>query len=137
MVWIQRDLGLLKRDKKLQKRYSDWLLEIKEQYGSNGGFGWSPMRGGNWLLTLFIVNYLNTYRLHWGKPDTKSLLRSTFDDPISQMESETVATETKTTFVAEPPTHFTANIPEELISITLNDWPYSGVFSLRMRFSRT
>lgn len=76
------------------------------------------------------MNYLNTYRLQWGQPDTKSLLRSTYDDPISpSVDSEAVAAETKPTFVAESPTHFNADTPSELISIILNDWPYSGVFS--------
>jgi hypothetical protein len=28
--------------------------------------------------------------------------------------------------IADGPTHFTANIPPELISIIQNDWPYSG-----------
>ena len=79
-----------------------------------------------------VANYLNTYRLQWGKPDTKSLLRSTFDDPISPS-----AVETKPTTVAESLTHFTANTPEELISIILNDWPYSGVFSTSIRFTGT
>ena len=30
------DLGLLKRDKKLQIRYDEWAKGIKEQYGSIG-----------------------------------------------------------------------------------------------------
>ena len=32
----RRDLGLLKRDKKLQVRYEAWAKEIKEEYGSMG-----------------------------------------------------------------------------------------------------
>jgi hypothetical protein len=35
-VSIVRDLGLLKRDKKLQKRYEHWAEGIKEQHGSMG-----------------------------------------------------------------------------------------------------
>ena len=31
-----RDLGLLKRDKKLQKRYERWIEGIETEYGSNG-----------------------------------------------------------------------------------------------------
>src|SRR6266545_1865704 len=33
-----RDLGLLKRDRKLQKRYDDWIRGIDMEYGSNGEF---------------------------------------------------------------------------------------------------
>ena len=32
------DLGLLKRDKKLQVRYDSWAVGIREQYGSIGGY---------------------------------------------------------------------------------------------------
>ena len=31
-----RDLGLLKRDKKLQKRYDTWAEDVKKSYGSIG-----------------------------------------------------------------------------------------------------
>lgn len=30
------DLGLLKRDQKLQQRYDVWIMGIKEKYGSVG-----------------------------------------------------------------------------------------------------
>ncbi|KAK0188092.1 hypothetical protein F5146DRAFT_1207953 [Armillaria mellea] len=55
------DLGLLKRDKKLQERYQHWATSIKLKYGS-------------------IVNYLLNFRLQWGQPDTLSLLTSALDD---------------------------------------------------------
>jgi hypothetical protein len=32
------DLALLKRDKALQKRYDDWAVGVKVQYGSIGTF---------------------------------------------------------------------------------------------------
>jgi len=32
-----RDLGLLKRDKRLQQRYNEWSIGIIEYYGSIGG----------------------------------------------------------------------------------------------------
>lgn len=35
-VGIVRDLGLLRRDKKLQQRYERWVKGIKEQHGSMG-----------------------------------------------------------------------------------------------------
>ena len=31
---FERDLGLLKRDKKLQRRYDEWAIGIKTEYGS-------------------------------------------------------------------------------------------------------
>lgn len=35
---MYRDLGLLKRDKKLQKRYDEWAVGIVAKYGSIGKF---------------------------------------------------------------------------------------------------
>ena len=32
------DLGLLKRDKKLQERYNTWSAEVRKEYGSMGQF---------------------------------------------------------------------------------------------------
>ncbi|KAI0747368.1 hypothetical protein C8Q74DRAFT_1312711 [Fomes fomentarius] len=48
------DLGLLKRDKRLQARYLQWAGGIKEQYGT-------------------IVSYLMNYRLQWGGQPAKEL----------------------------------------------------------------
>lgn len=56
-----RDLGLLKRDKKLQQRYDQWSAGIRKQYGS-------------------MVNYLLTHRLQWGKRDSLSMLHSQLDN---------------------------------------------------------
>ena len=33
---FQSDLGLLKRDKRLQLRYDSWAADIKKKYGSLG-----------------------------------------------------------------------------------------------------
>jgi hypothetical protein len=33
------DLGLLKRDRKLQERYDIWVIEVKKKYGSVGKKG--------------------------------------------------------------------------------------------------
>ncbi|KAI0338872.1 hypothetical protein BDW22DRAFT_1337144 [Trametopsis cervina] len=106
------DLGLLKRDKKLQVRYETWAKGIKEEYGT-------------------IVNYLRNYRLQWGKPDRLSLL------PSALPETDTVETE-PTGIIraandnsqlppvpADAPPYFTADTPHEFISIIMNDWPYS------------
>ncbi|EJC98832.1 uncharacterized protein FOMMEDRAFT_95368 [Fomitiporia mediterranea MF3/22] len=92
------DLGLLKRDKKLQERYREWSLRIKEEYGS-------------------IVDYLLNYRLQWGRPDRLSLLPSQLDYveiPLCELPED-----------APIPEYFTADTPSSLISIIQNDWPYS------------
>lgn len=97
-----------------------------------------PWVNGNHLPILLegsdrhsIVNYLRDHRLQWGKPDNLSLLHSRLAD------------DTKTTIPAtnpdqipnnaqipkEVPAYFTADTPSELISIIMNDWPYSGATS--------
>ncbi|KAG9315947.1 hypothetical protein JVU11DRAFT_3601 [Chiua virens] len=96
------DLGLLKRDKKLQRRYDDWVIGIKGEYGS-------------------VTNYLVNHRLQWGKPDTLSLLTSGLDD-------RSIAVEQNGERELYPtPDYFKADIPfdSELICIIQNDWPYS------------
>ncbi|KAF6755892.1 hypothetical protein DFP72DRAFT_895501, partial [Ephemerocybe angulata] len=94
------DLGLLKRDKALQKRYDDWAVGIREQYGS-------------------IVNYLVNHRLQWGKRDTLSLLPSSLeDDPRFYASSDSSG-------ATSPPAYFSVDTPPEYISIIQNDWPYS------------
>ncbi|KAI9568584.1 hypothetical protein HD554DRAFT_752588 [Boletus coccyginus] len=97
------DLGLLKRDRKLQCRYNEWATGIKEEYGS-------------------LINYLLTYRLQWGKPDTLSLLTSVLDD-----RAQVVATDDEEQKLYPTPEYFKADIPfnSELICIIQNDWPYS------------
>ncbi|KAJ7143512.1 hypothetical protein C8R43DRAFT_1014451 [Mycena crocata] len=108
------DLGLLKRDRKLQKRYDLWVIGMKEKYGS-------------------IVNYLMNFRLQWGKPDTLSLLGSAvrdsgmstppvFDRP--SVEDLTVLQELPP-LPADAPAYFTESTPPQYISIIQNDWPYS------------
>lgn len=42
-VGIVRDLGLLRRDKKLQQRYERWVKGIKEQHGSMGNQNFAEM----------------------------------------------------------------------------------------------
>ena len=48
---ICRDLGLLKRDKELQKRYMNWSAGIKAEYGS---IGWFSRYLGQYNLTFMI-----------------------------------------------------------------------------------
>ncbi|KAH9936542.1 uncharacterized protein B0H18DRAFT_325908 [Fomitopsis serialis] len=103
------DLGLLKRDRKLQKRYDAWSAEIRKEYGS-------------------MVNYLLTYRLQWGKRDARSLLKSTLDVPDSLVAKDEVAnapTGELPPLPSNAPPYFKADTSPELISIIMNDWPYS------------
>ncbi|KAJ3814049.1 hypothetical protein F5876DRAFT_86690 [Lentinula aff. lateritia] len=91
------DLGLLKRDKNLQKRYMAWTAGMKQEYGS-------------------IVNYLLNHRLQWGKPDTLSVLPSAFrDEPDNP---------TRGSDANVPPPYFTSDTPDKYVSIIQNDWPY-------------
>lgn len=92
------------------------------------------------ILVRTAVNYLLKFRLQWGKPDTKSLLRSSLDelalidhqDPhvtADDAAPETASAEYKLPAIpADHPNYFTADISPELISIILNDWPYSGTY---------
>jgi hypothetical protein len=36
--WPHSDLGLLKRDRKLQQRYDEWVVGIREKHESVGEF---------------------------------------------------------------------------------------------------
>ncbi|GLB38225.1 putative protein of unknown function (DUF3605) [Lyophyllum shimeji] len=108
------DLGLLKRDQKLQKRYDAWAREIVAEYGS-------------------LVNYLMNYRLQWGKRDTLSLFTSAVDveehGPDTRSSASLVVD--KKVMKALPPLpddapkYFTRDTPPEYLSIIQNDWPYS------------
>ncbi|TFY54524.1 hypothetical protein EVJ58_g8810 [Rhodofomes roseus] len=103
------DLGLLKRDKTLQKRYEIWSAGIRKEYGS-------------------MVNYLLSYRLQWGKHDARSLLRSTLEIPdslVSKSEVPSAARGELPPLPSDAPPYFKADTPAELISIIMNDWPYS------------
>ncbi|KIJ62564.1 hypothetical protein HYDPIDRAFT_30170 [Hydnomerulius pinastri MD-312] len=99
------DLGLLKRDKKLQVRYNKWAIEIKKQHGS-------------------VINYLLNHRLRWGKPDTLSLLTSALDG----QQPERAFLENGHDIPSAAPEYFKADISfnSDLICIIQNDWPYSG-----------
>lgn len=74
------------------------------------------------LRAVFTVNYLRDYRLQWGKPDTLSLLHSRLDDPTKTSTS----IPNNTTIPHDTSSYFTVDTPPELISIIMNDWPYSG-----------
>ncbi|KZV73643.1 hypothetical protein PENSPDRAFT_574155 [Peniophora sp. CONT] len=105
------DLGMLKRDRTLQRRYDEWAKGVKAEYGS-------------------MVNYLLTYRLQWGKPDARSRLKSKLDPPSTfsislRNQSSLGETPSLPTIPQGAPAHFTADISPDLISIIQNDWPYS------------
>lgn len=127
---IVSDLGLLKRDKALQKRYEAWSESLKQKFTSNGAH--SAMRRLpelNLYLNIPIVDYLINHRLQWGKPDRLSLLQSQIQEDIVE-DAEAGQAES-------PPAYFTANMPRKFISIILNDWPYSGAGSYQRRSSVT
>ncbi|OAX41395.1 hypothetical protein K503DRAFT_735631 [Rhizopogon vinicolor AM-OR11-026] len=106
------DLGLLKRDKALQRRYDAWSPGIVKDHGS-------------------MVNYLINRRLQWGKPDTLSLLPSALDDNTRPEEASHISPSKSDQplppLPPDAPEYFKADIPadSELISIIQNDWPYS------------
>ncbi|KAF9243733.1 hypothetical protein BU15DRAFT_71859 [Melanogaster broomeanus] len=98
------DLGLLKRDKKLQRRYDEWAITIQKEHGS-------------------VMNYLINHRLQWGKPDTLSLISSVLDAELAAMP----ASQNGHSAPYPTPEYFKADIPfnSELICIMQNSWPYS------------
>ncbi|CAA7262916.1 unnamed protein product [Cyclocybe aegerita] len=98
------DLGLLKRDRKLQKRYDEWVIGIVAEYGS-------------------VVKYLMNHRLRWGQPDTLSLLTSELQDDRFVEAPNSDGTNRPTD--GEPPAYFSWETPSKYLSIIQNDWPYS------------
>ncbi|KAF9013198.1 hypothetical protein BDQ17DRAFT_1231617 [Cyathus striatus] len=104
------DLGLLKRDIELQRRYDKWAVGIKEKYGS-------------------MVNYLLNYRLQWGKRDTLSLLTSAIQEnqpaPDVPPSTTVVSQNELPPLPPDAPKYFSWETPSEYLSIIQNDWPYS------------
>ncbi|KAI0304295.1 hypothetical protein B0F90DRAFT_1809160 [Multifurca ochricompacta] len=88
------DLGLLKRDKKLQQRYMRWAKEIKAEYKSIA----SPR------LSSPVVTAKD------GDLDSGKVILLDSGLPL-------IPPGTKP--------YFTADIPLQLVSIIMNDWPYS------------
>ncbi|KAJ7643862.1 hypothetical protein FB45DRAFT_735602 [Roridomyces roridus] len=121
-TWIQLktfvnsgDLGLLKRDRRLQQRYDLWIRGVKEKHGS-------------------MVNYLLNYRLQWGKPDTLSLLGSAVHDegmstpPILEglsSNADLTVPRKLPPLPEDAPAYFSESTPPQYLSIIQNDWPYS------------
>lgn len=75
------------------------------------------------------MKYLLTYRLQWGKRDARSLLKSTLDIPDTLFSDKDIVNSPSGDLPPLPsdvPPYFKADTPPELISIIMNDWPYSG-----------
>lgn len=99
------DLKLLKRNKKLQQRYGLWFQGIKAEYGT-------------------MESYLLNHRLQWGQPDRLSILR-----PLLKQD-EQIALNGHADPAEPAAEYFRPDTPPHLISIILNDWPYSGARQL-------
>jgi len=95
------DLGLLKRHKMLQLRYNAWSEEIKKEWGT-------------------IENYLLKHRLRWGQPDRLSVLK-----PYKRSIDEIPIFHDPDSLPIPTVDYFRADTPPHLISIIVNDWPYS------------
>ncbi|KAI0081639.1 hypothetical protein K474DRAFT_1656442 [Panus rudis PR-1116 ss-1] len=83
-----------------------------------------------------MVNYLLNHRLLWGKPDTLARLptrRVIQPDELAKqdaVEDQSSSLPKNRQGVLPPipensPKYFTAETPPELVSIIMNDWPYS------------
>ena len=76
------------------------------------------------------VNYLKKYRLRWGQPDRLSLLQSSLPGLTAPKDATADGLADGELLDGELPPYatpyFTADTPPELISIIMNDWPYSG-----------
>ncbi|EIW74721.1 hypothetical protein CONPUDRAFT_113308 [Coniophora puteana RWD-64-598 SS2] len=98
------DLGLLKRDNKLQERYMIWSDVVRRQHDGD------------------MKKYLTDVRLNWGHPDTICKLPSSLprEWPASHPNGSVNGT-------TSSPNAFTRDLPFDspYLSIIINDWPYS------------
>src|ERR1700677_4358362 len=75
-----------------------------------------------------LANYLRSYRLQWGRVDTLSKMPSCLSSPVGDVNFREI-TLLESGLPPLPPgtkPYFTADIPLQLVSIIMNDWPYSG-----------
>ena len=78
-----------------------------------------------WLCV--VVNYLRNYRLQWGQPDRLALLPSILNIPEEQSATVPVPHNGGLPPIPiDPPPYFKADMSPQLISVIMNDWPYSG-----------
>ena len=84
------------------------------------------------MTTVYLVNYLMTYRLRWGQPDTIAILKSSLDfiTPATEISAPVERIEKLPPLPPDAPTHFVADTPPEFMFIAMNDWPYSGTSSI-------
>lgn len=69
----------------------------------------------------FEENYLLKYRLRWGQPDRLSVLK-----PFKGSIDEIPKLDDPESLFIPTVDYFRADTPPHLISIIVNDWPYSG-----------
>jgi hypothetical protein len=67
-------------------------------------------------------NYLLKYRLRWGQPDRLSMLK-----PYKGSIDDTATVDGPHSLPIPAVDYFRADTPPHLISIIVNDWPYSGM----------
>ena len=108
----------------LQLRYSDWSKEIKKRWGTIGSYFLA--------LALYMLkpfdpkeNYLLKYRLRWGQPDRLSVLK-----PYKGSIDEILIIDDSDSLPIPAVDYFGADTPPHLVSIIVNDWPYSGTSGL-------
>ena len=70
-------------------------------------------------------NYLLKYRLRWGQPDRLSVLK-----PYEGSIDEIAVLDDPDSLPIPTVDYFRADTPPHLISIIVNDWPYSGMSGL-------
>jgi len=70
-------------------------------------------------------NYLLKYRLRWGQPDRLSVLR-----PYKGSIDEIPIIDDPDSLPVPAVDYFRADTPPHLISVIVNDWPYSGTSGL-------
>ena len=106
-----------------------WSEGIKAEYGSNGRRFLAFLK----RYSSSVENYLVRYRLRWGMPDALTKLPSRLFSPTVTAEKGNIGSRNISVLASGLPPippdakpYFTADIPSQLVSIIMNDWPYSG-----------
>ena len=107
----------------LQLRYNRWSEEIKKKWGTLGSsLLASPLPDHPTLKSFRLKeNYLLKYRLRWGQPDRLSVLK-----PYKGRIDEISILSDPDSLSIPTADYFRADTPPHLISVIVNDWPYSG-----------
>ena len=110
----------------LQLRYNDWSEDIKNKWGTLGSYlPVFPLQKPPPQTIHSKENYLLKYRLRWGRPDRLSVLR-----PYKGSIDEIPILDDPDSLPIPAADYFRADTPPHLISIIVNDWPYSGTGGL-------